>query len=329
MTFRLFDTGDIAAGGGGKKSCCSLEDVNDARDAAYRLDIPHYVPDCRDLFRENVMRRFVDAYRRGETPNPCIDCNRFVKFSALLRRAGELEARAAATGHYARVEKSGARHILKKALDAAKDQSYVLYAMSQKELALVKFPLGGLEKKEVRRIAEQYGLSNAGKRESQDICFVPDGDYGAFIEHWTGFPLTPGDIVDQAGGVIGRHRGIERCTIGQRRGLGVAANTPVYVTGKSAAANTVTLGPEEALYSKSLAAHDINLIALEKIGRPMRVSVQTRYRQKEAPATVEQTGDDSFTVIFDSPQRAVTPGQAVVLYDGDVVIGGGVIGKAG
>jgi tRNA-specific 2-thiouridylase len=337
ITFKLFSTEDIDGGncrvsgnGGGvparaRKSCCSLEDVNDARAVAYRLGMPHYVLNFAEDFRREVIGRFIETYERGATPNPCIDCNRYIKFPGLIRKARQLEFDAIVTGHYVRVERSGSRYILRKSADAAKDQSYVLYAATQEQLAAARFPLGNLVKNEVRKIAEKQGFVNARKQESQDICFVPDRDYAAFIERSTGRAAEPGDIVDFAGNVLGRHRGLIRYTIGQRRGLGVAKNGRVYVAAKSAADNTVTLGPEESLYAKSLNAKDINLIACETLEKPTRVTVKTRYLQEEQPAAAWQTGKDSLRVVFDWGQRAITPGQAVVLYDGDVVVGGGTI----
>jgi tRNA-specific 2-thiouridylase len=324
-TMKLYDGEDLAPGTKITRGCCSLTDVNDARLVCHKLGIPHYTLNFTELFREEVMRRFVETYERGGTPNPCIDCNRYVKFNRLLFRARELEFDTLVTGHYARIERDGGRWLLKKALDDKKDQSYVLYCLTQDELAHTRLPLGALTKGEVRSLAAEYGFVNSAKPDSQDICFVPDGDYGAFLERFTGTRYPEGDIVDAEGRVLGRHQGAARYTIGQRKGLGVAANDRVYVTAKDMAANTVTLGPEAALYTKTLAACDINLIAAERLDRPVRVTVRTRYQQKEAPATAVQTADDELRVDFDEGQRAVTPGQAVVLYDGDVVIGGGTI----
>ncbi|MDR2785427.1 MAG: tRNA 2-thiouridine(34) synthase MnmA [Treponema sp.] len=338
ITFKLFSSGDIAgegcrvSGGGvsahAQKSCCSLEDVNDARAVAHRLGIPHYVLNFAGDFRREVIGRFIEIYEKGATPNPCIDCNRYVKFPGLLQKARQLEFGAIATGHYARVEKSGSRYILRKSADTAKDQSYVLYAATQEQLAAARFPLGNLVKSEVRKIAERQGFVNARKRESQDICFVPDRDYAAFIERYTGRAAAPGDIIDSAGNLLGRHRGLIRYTIGQRRGLGVAKNGRVYVAAKSVPDNTVTLGPEESLYAKSLTADNINLIACETLEKPARVLVKTRYQEEEREARAWQTGKDSIRVEFDHRQRAVSPGQAVVLYDGDIVVGGGTITAA-
>jgi tRNA-specific 2-thiouridylase len=310
----------------GESRCCSLADVNDARNVAFTLGMDHYILNFTEEFDRQVIRRFVETYEQGETPNPCIECNRHIKFNSLLLRARQLEFDLLVTGHYARVtQDASGRFLLQKALDEKKDQSYVLYCLTQTQLERASFPLGDLSKNEVRKIAEQRNFVNAAKGESQDICFVPDGDYGNFIEMYTGKTYPPGDIVDMEGKIIGKHRGIIRCTIGQRRGLGVAANVPVYVAAKSIAGNTVTLGPEAALYSRSLIAKDINLIACGDLKKPMRVMVKTRYLQAAQSAVAEQIGEDSLRIEFDAPQRAITPGQAAVMYDGDIVVGGGTI----
>ena len=311
----------------GESRCCSLADVNDARNVAFTLGMDHYILNFTEEFDRQVIRRFVEIYEQGETPNPCIDCNRHIKFNSLLLRARQLEFDLLVTGHYARVtrDESSGRFLLQKALDEKKDQSYVLYCLTQTQLERTSFPLGELSKNEVRKIAEQKKFVNAAKSESQDICFVPDGDYGSFIEAYTGKTYPPGDIIDMEGRTIGRHRGIIRCTIGQRRGLGVAANVPVYVAAKSMEDNTVTLGPEAALYSRSLITKDINLIACGDLKKPMRVMVKTRYLQAAQSAIAEQTGENSLRIDFDEPQRAITPGQAAVMYDGDIVVGGGTI----
>jgi tRNA-specific 2-thiouridylase len=299
--------------------------VNDAREVAYRLGMPHYVLNFSEDFKKEVIDRFIDTYEKGETPNPCIDCNRYIKFDRLLMRAAQLEFDTIVTGHYARLEKSGDRFLLKKGRDSNKDQSYVLYATTQEQLAHTRFPLGELTKPEVRKLAEAHDFINARKHDSQDICFVPDRDYAGFIERYTGRRGKPGDIIDRAGKVLGTHKGLIRYTIGQRRGLAVAVNEPVYVAAKSVTDNTVTLGPEESLYTKSLTADTINLIAYQKLDRPLRVTVKTRYLQTEQAAVAEQTGPDTIRVDFDNPQRAITAGQAAVLYEGDVVVGGGTI----
>jgi len=305
------------------------KDVSDAREAAARLGIPHEALDFTGDFREKVIEPFIESYEHGDTPNPCVYCNRSIKFGCLFSRAGQLGCNCLATGHYAQTGKSGSRWLLKKAADQKKDQSYVLYTLSQEILAGICFPLGNLAKSEVREIARQRGFPNADKRESQDICFVPNGDYGAFIEQYTGKQYAAGDILDISGKVIGRHRGLVRYTLGQRRGLGVAANHPVYVAAKDTARNTVTLGPESALYSKTLIAESINLIACENLEKPMRVMVKTRYLQQEKPARAVQTGPDEIRIEFEEDQRAITPGQAAVLYDGDIVVGGGIIRSMG
>jgi tRNA-specific 2-thiouridylase len=340
VTMKLFDTDDVHGSGSYSCSpgpsvphngCCSLADVTDAKLVAHRLGIPHYVLNFADDFRDQVIRRFIETYEAGATPNPCIDCNRYVKFARLLQRAKQLGFDAIVTGHYARVAKDAGsgRFLLKKGMDGKKDQSYVLYAMTQEQLACCRFPLGELTKREVRDIAAARGFGNAKKQDSQDICFVPDGDYGGFIERYTGKRYPGGDVLDQNGVVLGRHKGFVRYTLGQRRGLGVAAGIPLYVAGKSAADNTVTLGPDSSLYTKFLIADQINLIACAELKKPLKVAVKTRYLQAEQDGVAEQTGPGSIRVDFDKPQRAVTPGQAVVFYDGDVAVGGGTIRETG
>lgn len=322
-TMKLYGNEDIGLSKG--HTCCSLEDVEDARSVAYRLNMPYYVMNFSDDFREQVMEPFVQSYLNGKTPNPCIECNRCLKFDRLMRRAKELEADYVATGHYARVEASGDRFLLKKAVDASKDQSYVLYMLTQEQLSHLKLPLGSLTKTEVRAIAEENQFVNARKHDSQDICFVPDGDYGAFIQRYTGGIDTPGDFVDEDGNVLGRHKGIIYYTVGQRKGLGLAMGHPVYVKNIDPKANTVTLSDNAALFRRELDVENINLTAVDRIDQPMRLSVRIRYSQKESPAEVMQTGEDRLHICFENPQRAVSPGQAAVLYDGDVVVGGGTI----
>lgn len=324
-TMKLFSNEDI--GVEGESRCCSLDDVEDARSVANRLGIPFFVFNFSDNFRREVIERFIAAYKSGATPNPCIDCNRFLKFDKFFSRAKELDIGHIVTGHYAAVyyDAASRRWGLKKGTDESKDQSYVLYSLTQEQLAHTLLPLGGMSKTEVRDIARDNGFINAKKRESQDICFVPDGDYAAFIERYTGEPNRPGNFVDGEGRVLGRHRGFVRYTIGQRRGLGLSLREPLYVCAKRAADNTVILGRGEELFSKSLTASGINLIACERISSPLRLRAKVRYKQREQWATVEQTAEDRLRVDFDEPQRAVTPGQAVVLYDGSCVVGGGTI----
>ena len=329
VTMKLFQNEEV--GVSREHTCCSFEDVEDARNVAFHLGIPFYVFNFSDRFEECVIRRFVDAYENGMTPNPCIDCNRFLKFDKLYQRAKELSLDLIVTGHYARIEKDevSGRFLLKKSVDTDKDQSYVLYTLTQDQLAHTRFPLGGMTKPEVRAIAEAQGFINARKHDSQDICFVVDGKYGDFIETYTGKTFPEGDFVDQDGKVLGRHKGIIRYTIGQRKGLGLAVPEPVYVCRLDLTNNQVVLGKNEDLFSSVLTARDINLISVPEILEPMRVKAKVRYRQKEQWATVLQTGEDSLRVEFDEPQRAITRGQAVVLYDGDVVVGGGTIDSVG
>lgn len=328
VTMRLYRNADL--GLNQFRTCCAQRDIDDAGEAAFQLDLPHMVLDLTDRFQAQVIDKFVRTYEAGGTPNPCIDCNRYMKFDHLFRFADEQGLRYVVTGHYARVEfdECSGRWLLKKACDASKDQSYVLYSLTQAQLARIRFPLGAQTKAETRAIAARLGLCNAKKRDSQDICFVPDGDYAAFMERYTGNPYPPGDFLTPDGKPVGRHRGAVRYTLGQRRGLGLALGEPVYVCGKDMAANTVTVGPARALYTDVLEADDLNWIAVPGLDAPRRVQAMTRYRQSVQAATVYPAPDGRVRVRFDTPQRAVTPGQAVVFYDGDVVVGGGTIRAA-
>ena len=326
-TMRLYDSQDQAAG---SRTCCTLADAEDARSVAHRLGMPYYVFNFTGDFQQQVMDRFVRAYETGATPNPCIDCNRYLKFDRLHRRALELGCDCLATGHYARLEfdRAAGRWILKKALDPDRDQSYVLYAMTQDQLAHTRFPLGELTKPQVRQIARAQGFLNAGKPDSQDICFVPDGDYPAFIRRYTGKDYPPGAFVDLQGKPLGRHRGVIHYTIGQRRGLGVSAEHPLYVQAIDPETNTVTLTEQDGLYTRTLLARDLNWIAVPGLDKPTRCRAKIRYRQSEQPATAVLLDKTTLELRFDTPQRAVTPGQAVVLYQGEVVLGGGTIQQA-
>lgn len=324
-TMRLFDNEDV--GISRERTCCSLEDVEDARSVCYAIGISHYVFNFSELFKEKVIDRFVDAYEHGATPNPCIDCNRYLKFDKMYRRAKELEYDYVVTGHYARIEWDAdtGRYLLKKALDPEKDQSYVLYAMTQEQLSHTMFPLGSYKKERVREIAAKQGFLNAKKHDSQDICFVRSGRYDEFIKKYTGRDYPPGDFIDTDGHVLGRHGGIIRYTVGQRKGLGISSLAPLYVLRVDPDANTVTLGENERLYERELTATDVNLISVPSIERPARLKAKIRYRQIEQWATVTQIDEDTLKIRFDEPQRAITKGQAVVLYDGDTVVGGGTI----
>lgn len=322
-TMKLFQNSDVDVPK--EKACCSLDDVEDARAVCARLGVPHYVLNMTADFEKEVMERFVRAYEKGFTPNPCIDCNRYMKFERLLHKALTLEMDYVATGHYARIEKQGDRLVLKKAKDLHKDQSYVLYSLTREQLTHTLFPLGGLTKPEVREIAAENGFVNANKHDSQDICFVPNGDYFSFIEKYTGKTYPAGDFVDLNGKVLGQHKGIIRYTVGQRRGLGLALPASMYVVQKDLEQNRVVLGFNEDLFSKEVTVRDMNLTACDRLDRPTRLCAKIRYNQTEQPATVVQTDETHLKIVFDEPQRAVTAGQAAVLYDGDTVVGGGTI----
>lgn len=324
VTMRLYEneTAGIPRG----HTCCSLDDVEDARAVAYDLGMPYYVLNFTEEFDEKVIRKFVQVYQNGGTPNPCIDCNRYLKFDHLLNRARELGCDYIATGHYVqRWQDENGRWGLRKNDDPGKDQSYVLYSLTQDQLAHTLFPLGGMHKDAVRAIAEEQGLCNARKHDSQDICFVPDGDYAAAVERLTGAHSEPGRFVDAHGNVLGMHRGIIHYTIGQRRGLGIAAEAPLYVCGIDVPNNEVVLGRNADLFSTELDASGCNWISGDVPQQPLRVTARIRYRQPEQPCTVTATGADTVHVSFETPQRAITRGQAVVFYDGETVLGGGTI----
>lgn len=327
-TMRLYD--NAALGCSQESTCCSLEDVEDARSVAYRLGMPYHVFNFTEDFRLQVMDKFVHSYESGLTPNPCIDCNRFLKFDRFLSRAQTLGFDVIATGHYARIRHDGAsgRYLLYKAYDERKDQSYVLYMLTQAQLKHIRFPLGEITKAQVREIAQRERFINAKKHDSQDICFVPDGDYTAFMRRYTGKTYPEGNFLDQNGTVVGKHRGAVSYTIGQRKGLGLAMGEPVYVCAKDMAQNTVTVGSNEALYHRALRANHWNWFPFPDLTEPMRVTAKARYRQVEQSATVYPENGGFARVEFDAPQRAITPGQAVVVYDGDMVVGGGTITEA-
>lgn len=309
---------------------CPPEDGSDARAVAQALELPFHDLDLSERFRQTVAAYFIREYEAGRTPNPCVFCNREIKFGAMWDAAQALGADYLATGHYANAARDpvSGRYLLRRGADRAKDQSYFLCRLTQEQLSHTLFPLGGLTKPQVRELAEARGLPTARKRDSQDICFVPDGDYGGFLQRYTGQVFEPGDFLDLQGNVVGQHRGAACYTCGQRKGLGLAMGRPVYVCRKDMARNTVTVGPDEALYSPALRADEWCWYPFETLTEPMRVTVRTRHSQSEQPATVYPEPDGFARVVFDTPQRAVSPGQAVVLYDGDLVIGGGTIREA-
>ena len=310
-------------------TCCTLEDVEDARSVAFGLGIPYYVFNFSDGFKEKVIDKFVASYEQGKTPNPCIDCNHYLKFEKLLMRAHELSCDYLVTGHYAQIEYDGEKYLLKKAADETKDQSYVLYLLTQEQLAHTLFPLGGMTKKQVRELAAQHGFVNAEKAESQDICFVPDGDYPSFIRAYTGKEYPEGAFIDTSGAIVGTHHGIINYTVGQRKGLGIALGKPVYVQKIDAVTNTVTICEQQDLYSSTLIASDFNWIAGCAPQTACACKAKVRYRQQEKAATAIPLEDGTVKVVFDEPLSAIALGQAVVLYDGDVVLGGGTIVSVG
>ncbi len=321
-TMKLYENAD--AGIDRHRTCCSLDDVEDARGVAYRLGMPYYVFNFADDFREKIIGKFIRSYEAGRTPNPCIDCNRYMKFEKLHERAKILGCDRVVTGHYARIEQEDGRWLLKRALDPAKDQSYVLYTMTQEQLAATMFPLGALSKDETRRIAEEQGFRNAAKPDSQDICFVPDGDYARVIELHTGKTYPPGSFVGTDGRELGAHRGIIHYTVGQRRGLGVSASARLYVQKIRPEDNTVVLGSDDELYSRELDAGEFNWI-VPPAADVIRCTAKIRYRHTAQPAEAVCLPDGRVHITFAQPQRAITAGQAAVLYDGDTVLGGGVI----
>jgi tRNA-specific 2-thiouridylase len=307
-------------------ACCALGAVEDARRVADTLDIPYYVLNFREVFEDKVIKDFVQTYASGQTPNPCIRCNQFIKFDALLVKARQLGAQYVATGHYARIE-HGQPNRLRKAADPQKDQSYVLYVMSQDRLGAAMMPLGDFSKSETRQIAHDLGLQVANKPESQDICFVPFKRYTEFIELYAPEVLQPGPIVKRDGTVIGEHKGIALHTVGQRRGLGVAAGQPLFVTSLEPSTNTVVVGSPDELLKRTCRLEDVNWIVGEPPVEPLRALGKARYRSNEVACDIRADGPKTLVVEFEEPQRALTPGQALVLYDGEYVLGGGTISR--
>ena len=315
VTLRLHD----------KQGCGSGDDAQQAADICAQMGAEHRIWDGSPRFHASVMDHFAQSYLQGRTPNPCINCNRYLKFGMLLDKALSEGADFVVTGHYARIEqREDGRWLLKKGVSEQKDQSYVLYTLTQHQLAHLRLPLGGYTKEEIREIARSAGFSNADKPDSQDICFVPDGAYARFIWEHTGHSPEPGDFIDMDGCILGRHGGIECYTIGQRKGIGISGRHHYYVVAKNADRNTVMLGEDEDLFRTELYADDVNWIAIDELKEPLRCAARTRYHQAETPCTVYPQGD-RVRVEFDSPIRAITAGQAVVFYDGDIVVGGGCI----
>ena len=306
--------------------CCGLSAVEDARRVAAALGIPYYVMNIREEFQKNVIDYFADSYVNGQTPNPCIACNRYVKWEALLKRSISIGADFIATGHYARVEQlSNGRYALRRSATAAKDQTYALYNLTQEQLKRTLMPVGEYTKEEVRVIAEKIGLLVADKPDSQDICFVQDGNYAAFIEEHTGKKASEGNFVTSDGTVIGRHKGIIHYTVGQRKGLGLALGYPAFVLEIRPETNEVVIGTYEESLTTVVRAKQLNFMSVEDLKEPLRVFAKIRYNHKGAWCTVERTKEDEVTCCFEEPQRAVTPGQAIVFYDGEYVLGGGTI----
>ena len=336
LTMQLWNQRRLAGHAGMPESvqgrCCSLDDVYDARRVAETIGIPYYVVNHEHRFERDVVRPFVQEYLSGRTPIPCSLCNNHLKFDQLLTVARQIGADMVATGHYARVEFNHeiGRWLLKRPTDRSKDQTYFLFGLTQEQLSRTLFPLGGMMKPEVRELAHSYGLALAEKPDSQEICFVPGGDYKNFLdaylaEQGESFPDTAGELVTTNGEVIGEHGGVHNFTVGQRKGLGVATGSPLYVIQLKGDARQVVVGPQEELYSRTLCARRVNLISVDDIHEPARVSIKIRHKHQPAPATIEKIGDDEILASFDEPQRAVTPGQTAVFYDDDVVVGGGWI----
>ena len=311
-----------------KYPCCSRENIIDAKKICDILKIDHEVLNYMQEFEDRVIKKFVNVYEDGGTPNPCIDCNKFLKFGSLLKHADENNFSKIATGHYAKILKdSSGRFLLFKAEDLSRDQSYVLYMMTQEQLSRTEFPLGNMKKTEVRELAAELNFVNARKHDSQDICFIPDGDYGKFIESFTGKKYPAGNFLDSSGKILGTHKGIIHYTAGQRRGLGVAAKLRLYVSKIDKASNNITLSydDEANLFSKKIHVTDANIISFDKLPENFHAGVKTRYRQKEIPSIINQISDNELIIEFQEPQRTPAKGQAAVIYDGDCVVGGGTI----
>ncbi len=328
VTLKLFEDSDT--GIFDERNCGSDEDINDAKKVCDRLGMSHSVLYLRDKFKRCVMDDFADKYYSGLTPNPCIECNKHIKFTSILDEADKAGFTHIATGHYCSIifDEGSGRYLIKKAVDEGKDQTYVLYGLSQETLSRTLFPLGGMTKAEVRKIAEEHGFINARKKDSQDICFIKDGNYRRFLEYHTGRPLSEGDFILPDGSFIAKHKGTPCYTIGQRKGLGIAFEHPLYVISKDAENNTVTVGKEELLFTDRVIVEDVNFIAIPSLSTPMKATAKLRYHQSESECKIHPLGENKVLLEFDKPQRAVTPGQAAVFYCDDIVLGGGTIANS-
>lgn len=306
--------------------CCGITAVDDARRVAMQLDIPYYVMNFKNEFKKNVIDYFTDEYIHGRTPNPCIACNRHVKWESLLKRSLEIGADCIATGHYARIAQlENGRYAIRNSVTAKKDQTYALYNLTQEQLSHTLMPVGDYNKDEIRAIAEKIGIQVAHKPDSMEICFVPDNDYAGFITRETGYVSRPGNFVDLHGNILGTHKGIIHYTVGQRKGLGLAMGHPVFVVAIRPETNEVVIGENDDVFSTKLYANNINLMSVDKIEEPIRARAKIRYSHEGADCTIRMADDGLLECVFDEKQRAVTPGQALVIYDGDYVLGGGTI----
>ena len=310
--------------------CCSLAAVEDARKVADKIGIPFYVLNFSDVFKEKVIEPFIDEYLNGRTPNPCIACNKHIKFDDFFNNARQIGCDYVATGHYAKIEKDeeAGRYLLKKSVTDKKDQTYALYNITQEQLEHTLLPIGDYEKDRVREIAKEIGIDVHNKPDSQEICFVKDNDYAGYVKKHAKKRIDPGFFVDTKGNVLGKHNGIINYTIGQRKGLGIAFGKPMFVVDIDPVKNTVVLGDNEDIFSNALIAKDINLISIDDIKEPISVQAKVRYSARPSNATVTKVGEDTIKIVFDEPQRAITKGQSVVMYDGDKVVGGGIIVKS-
>ena len=310
-----------------ESSCCSLSAVEDARRVASKLSIPYYVFNFKDIFKEEVVEYFIKEYLEGKTPNPCIACNKKIKFEHLLNKALSMDIDYVATGHYARIVKKNDRYLLKKSKSKTKDQTYVLYNLTQKQLSHTLFPVGEYDKKKIRKIAKDLGLLVASKPDSQDICFIEDNNYAKFIVENSKFKIEEGDIVNRKGEILGKHKGLTNYTIGQRKGIGISSKEPLYVVDIDLEKNILIVGKEEEIYRDELIATDLNFISIDKLEKPMKVKAKIRYGAKEEKAVITPLNDQDVHVKFRKKQRAITPGQSVVFYKGAIVVGGGIIKK--